>query len=210
MRSQDSLTYHLPRVLSLNAVILRIRFQHTILAGGHKHVTHSLPQMYSRAWKRPWCWEGLRARGEGGDRGWDGWMASLTQWTWVWANSGRWSRTGRPGVLQSMRPQRAEIWLSGDQLTTYSDPSRNWTYCLQVRPAESQTIIFSVFCLFVFCFVLFCFTFWPHHGACGILVPRPGIKPMFPAFKSWSLNHWTTREVSGPLSSDMRIQEGEE
>ena len=52
---------------------------------------------------------------------------------------------------------RAEIWLSGDQLTTYSDPSRNWTYCLQVRPAESQTIIFSVFCLFVFCFVLFYF-----------------------------------------------------
>ena len=105
---------------------------------------------------------------------------------------------------------RAEIWLSGDQLTTYSDPSRNWTYCLQVRPAESQTIIFSVFCLFVFCFVLFCFTFWPHHGACGILVPRPGIKPMSPAFESWSLNHWTTREVSGPLSSDMSIQEGEE
>ena len=40
-------------------------------------------------WKRPWCWERLRARGEGGDWGWDGWMASLTQWTWVWANSGR-------------------------------------------------------------------------------------------------------------------------
>ena len=38
-------------------------------------------------WKRPWCWEGLGARGEGDDRGWDGWMASLTQWTWVWVNS---------------------------------------------------------------------------------------------------------------------------
>ena len=35
-------------------------------------------------------------------RGWDGWMASATQWTWVWANSGRWWRTGKPGVLQSM------------------------------------------------------------------------------------------------------------
>ena len=35
-------------------------------------------------WKRPWCWERLRARGEGCDRGWDGWMASLTQWTWVY------------------------------------------------------------------------------------------------------------------------------
>ena len=40
-------------------------------------------------WKRPWCWEGLRAGGEGGNREWDGWMASLTQWTWVWANSRR-------------------------------------------------------------------------------------------------------------------------
>ena len=48
-------------------------------------------------WKRPWCWERLRAGG-GGDRGWDGCMASLTQWTWVWANSGRWWRTGKAGV----------------------------------------------------------------------------------------------------------------
>ena len=39
-------------------------------------------------WKRPWCWERLSAGGEGGDRGWDGCMASLTQWTWVWANPG--------------------------------------------------------------------------------------------------------------------------
>ena len=39
-------------------------------------------------WKRPWCWERLKAGGEGDDRGWDGWMASLTQWTWIWVNSG--------------------------------------------------------------------------------------------------------------------------
>ena len=51
--------------------------------------------------KRSWCWERLRA-GEGDNRGWDGWMASPTQWTWVWVNSGSWWRTGRPGVLQSM------------------------------------------------------------------------------------------------------------
>ena len=50
-------------------------------------------------WKRLWCWEGLRA-GEGDDRGWDGWMASWTRWTWVWVNSGRWWWTGRPGVLR--------------------------------------------------------------------------------------------------------------
>ena len=41
-------------------------------------------------WKRPWCWERLRAGGEGDNKGWDGWMASLTWWTWVWASSGSW------------------------------------------------------------------------------------------------------------------------
>ena len=48
-------------------------------------------------WKRPWCWERLKVGGEGDDRGWDGWMASLTWWTWVWVNSGSWWWTGRPG-----------------------------------------------------------------------------------------------------------------
>ena len=53
-------------------------------------------------WKTPWCWERLRAGGEGDDRGWDGWMASLTRWTWVSASSGSWWWTGKPGVLRSM------------------------------------------------------------------------------------------------------------
>ena len=57
-------------------------------------------------WKRPWCWEGLGAGGEGDDRGWDGWMASPTRWTWVWVNSGSWWWTGRPGVLRFMGSQR--------------------------------------------------------------------------------------------------------
>ena len=56
--------------------------------------------------KRPWCSERLKAGGEGDDRGWDGWMASLTQWTWVWVNSRSWWWTSRPGVLQSMQSQR--------------------------------------------------------------------------------------------------------
>ena len=58
--------------------------------------------------KRPWHWEKLRAGGEGGNRGWDGWMASPTQQTRVWASSGSWWRTGKPGVLQSKRWQRVE------------------------------------------------------------------------------------------------------
>ena len=52
--------------------------------------------------KRPWCWERLKAGGEGDDRGWDGWMASLTRWTGVWVDSGSWWWTGRPGMLWFM------------------------------------------------------------------------------------------------------------
>ena len=59
-------------------------------------------------WKRLWCWEGLGAGEEGDDRGWDGWMASLTRWTWVWVNSGSLWWTGRPGVLWFMGYQRVE------------------------------------------------------------------------------------------------------
>ena len=56
--------------------------------------------------EKPWSWEKLRAGGEEGNRGWDSWMASLTQWTWVLANSGTLWRTGKPEVLQSMGLQR--------------------------------------------------------------------------------------------------------
>ena len=55
--------------------------------------------------KRLWCWERLKAEEEG-DRGWDGWMASPTQWTWVWVNSGSCWWTGRPGMLWFMGSQR--------------------------------------------------------------------------------------------------------
>ena len=56
--------------------------------------------------RRPWCWERLKAGGEGDYRGWDGWMASPIQWTWVWVNSGGWWWTGRPGVLWFMGLKR--------------------------------------------------------------------------------------------------------
>ena len=67
------------------------------LATWYKELTH---------WKRPWCWESLKAGGEGDNRRWDGWMASPTQWTWVWASSGSWWWTGKPGMLHSMGLQR--------------------------------------------------------------------------------------------------------
>ena len=68
--------------------------------------------------ERLWCWERLKARREGDDRGWDGWMESLTQWTWVWASSVSCWWAGKPGVLLSMGLQRvAHDWA----------PELNWT-----------------------------------------------------------------------------------
>ena len=92
--------------------------------------------------KRLWCWERLKAGGEGDDRGWDGWMASTTQWTWVWVNSGNWWWTGRPGVLQSMGSQRVghdwvtELnWTPGFRVhLCHLLPMWSWTnYCLSVQ-----------------------------------------------------------------------------
>ena len=73
-------------------------------------------------WKRLWCWEGLGAGGEGDDRGWDGWKASLTWWTWVWVNSRSWWWTGRPGVLQFMGSQR----VGHDWATELNWTELNW------------------------------------------------------------------------------------
>jgi len=64
---------------------------------------------HAKSWligKDPDAGEGLGAGREGKDRGWDGWMASPTQWTWVWVNSRSWWWTGRPGVLRFMALQR--------------------------------------------------------------------------------------------------------
>ena len=59
-------------------------------------------QYFNHLMWRLWCWERLKAEGEGDDRGWDGWMVSPTRWTWVWVGSGSWWWTGKPGMLQSM------------------------------------------------------------------------------------------------------------
>ena len=82
-------------------------------------------------WKRPWCWQRLRAGGEGDDRGWDGWMASPTQWTWIWASSGSWWWTGKPGVLQFMGSQ----WIGHNWATELN--SWPFTRVLQVDPPLS-------------------------------------------------------------------------
>ena len=68
--------------------------------------------------KSPWWWERLKTGGKGDDRGWDGWMASPTWWTWIWVNSRNWWWTGRPGVLQSIGSLRHMTeWLNWTELT---------------------------------------------------------------------------------------------
>ena len=69
-------------------------------------------------WKDPDGWERLRAGGDGDDRWWDSWMASLTQWTWVWINSRSWWWTGRPGVLcfTGLQRVRHDEWLNWTKL----------------------------------------------------------------------------------------------
>ena len=79
--------------------------------------------------ERLWCWEGLGTGGEGDDRGGDGWMASLTQWTWVWVNPRNWLWTGRPGVLRFMGSQRV-----GHDWAT----ELNWT-----EPVDVEQLKFS-------------------------------------------------------------------
>ena len=79
---------------SLEGLILKLKLQ---------YVGHLMGRTDS--WKGFWRWEKLKAGGEGDDRGWDGWMASLTQWTIVWASSGSWWWTGKPAVLPSMESQ---------------------------------------------------------------------------------------------------------
>ena len=84
-------------------------------------------------WKRLWCWEGLGTRGEGDARGWDGGMASLTRWTWVWVNSGSWWWTERPGVLRFMGLQRVRHdWAT----------ELNWTPKILIKISVSNNFYF--------------------------------------------------------------------
>ena len=93
-RSNQSILKEISPGCSLEGLMLKLNSN--TLATSCEELTH---------WKRLWCWEGLWAGG-GDDRGWDGWMASLTRWTWVWVNSRSWWWTGRPGVPGFMGWQR--------------------------------------------------------------------------------------------------------
>ena len=98
-------------------------------------------------WKRPWCWERLKAGGKGDDGGWDGWTASLTRWTWVWASSGSWWWTGKPGMLQSLGSQRVgHDWAT--ELNWLCENCINLNYVELVHSAFQVYYILLLFCLF--------------------------------------------------------------
>ena len=94
-RSNQSILKEISPGCSLEGLMLKLKLQY--FGTWCEKLTHL---------KRPWCWERLRAGGEGDNRGGDGWLASPTQWTWVWVDSGSWWWTGRPGVLRFMGSQR--------------------------------------------------------------------------------------------------------
>ena len=96
----------------------------------------------SKSWfimKRLWCWERLKAGGEGDNRGWDGWMASPTQWTWVWASSGRWWRT--------------EAWHAAVHGFAKSQTQlSNWTTTTTPRGPSASYLIFLWLCFLIYKF----------------------------------------------------------
>ena len=94
-RSNQSILKEISPGCSLEGLMLKLKLQYF----GHL-------MRKADSFEKPWCCERLRAGGEGDDRGWDGWMAPQTQWTWVWVSSRIWWWTGRPGMLRFMGLQR--------------------------------------------------------------------------------------------------------
>ena len=115
-RSNQSILKEISPGCSLEGLMLKLKFQ------WWEELTHL---------KRPWCWERLKVGGEGDDRGWDDWMASLTQWTWIWVNSKSCWWTRRPGMLQFMSLQ-SRTWLS------------NWTELNKLLKLNNSSHIYLV------------------------------------------------------------------
>ena len=117
-RSNLSILKEISPGISLEGMMLKLKLQ---------YFGHLMWRVDSFPWKRLWCWEGLGAEGEGDDRGWDGWMASPTRWTWVWVNSRSWWWTGRPGVLRFMGSQRVGHDWATELNWTENTIEENWS-----------------------------------------------------------------------------------
>ena len=100
--------------------LISLKYKFEFWASLH-HFGHLMRKLFH--WKRPWNWGWLKGGGEGDDRTWDGWMASPSRWRWVWASSGNWWWTGKPGMLESIGSQRVrhdwtDIILGGRRFIT--------------------------------------------------------------------------------------------
>ena len=125
-RSNQEILKEIIPEYSLEGLMLRLKLQYVGHQVWRTECENFTFQWRSFHWKRPWCWERLKVGGERNDRGWDGWMSSPTQWTWVWANSRRQWRAGKPGVLQSMGSQRVGHDWATEQLPP---PPGCFDYC---------------------------------------------------------------------------------
>ena len=113
-RSNRSILQKIHSDCSLEGLILKLKRQYF----GHL-------MWRANSLEKPWCWERLKAGGEVDDRGWDGWMASLTHWTWVWANSRRWWGRGRPVCCNPWDHRVGHDWRTGQQQAIQPQPKRN-------------------------------------------------------------------------------------
>ena len=121
-RSNQSILKEINPEYSLEGLMLKLKLQY-----------------FGHLMQRPWFWERLKAGEEGDNRGWDGWMASPIPWTWVWTSSGRWWRTGKPGMLQSMGLQRARHdWVNNNKNRCHSWEGGTSTFLLQKLPCRKQ------------------------------------------------------------------------
>ena len=130
------------------------------------------------SWKIPWCWERLKA-GEGDGRGWDGWMASPTQRTWVWVSYGSWWWTGKPGMLQFMG-SRSQIQVSNWTMTKNHQVLQEDNRSSDRPEGYSLKIIWSLFLIILW--------FWK--------TIREG---------SWKTQSHTVKNGDGSLTSDPRL-----
>ena len=133
-RSNQSILKEINLGISLEGMMLKLKFQ---------YFGHLMWRVDS--WKRLWCWEGLGAGGEGDNWGWDGWMASLTRWVWVWVNCGSWWWTARPGVLRFMESQRVRYdWATELNWTDYFNTilkSTPYNICKNINDIVQTNII---------------------------------------------------------------------
>ena len=129
-----------------------------------------LPDVKSWLTGKDRCWERLKAGGEGNNRGWDGWMVSLTRWTWVWASSRNWWWTGKPGVLQSMGSQR--VWHDwGTELTDLLPPHQPKVLLFSQPQSTHQDVFLNTVKLIQYGHVIYSLFASPNHLSVSLGFP---------------------------------------